>query len=65
MKEDVFEDVMKVFKDIFTNKATARLRLRHNSVMKFINWKLLMSQDLADNTLPVDEQTLQDYVCFL
>eukprot|EP00971_Amphidinium_carterae_P067626 1339113-Amphidinium_carterae.1 len=56
---------MKVLQDIFANKATATLRLRHNSVMKFVNWKRSVSEDLADNTLPVDEQTLYDYVCFL
>eukprot|EP00971_Amphidinium_carterae_P171785 3405739-Amphidinium_carterae.3 len=51
MKDDVFGDAMKVLKDIFANTATARLRL--------------MSEDLADNTLPGDEQMLYNYVCFL
>eukprot|EP00971_Amphidinium_carterae_P084439 1671421-Amphidinium_carterae.1 len=63
--EEVFEETMKVLQDIFANKATATLRLRHNSVMKFVNWKRSVSEDLADNTMPVDEQTLYDYVCFL
>eukprot|EP00971_Amphidinium_carterae_P243856 4842921-Amphidinium_carterae.1 len=52
MKEEVFEEAMKVLQDIFANKATATLRLRHNSAMKFVNWKRSVSEDLADNTLP-------------
>eukprot|EP00971_Amphidinium_carterae_P080288 1588524-Amphidinium_carterae.6 len=64
MKEEVFEDALKVLRDIFASKATATLRLRHNSVMKFVNWRRSISEDLANNTLPVDEQTLYDYVCF-